>query len=91
MMAWIRRWKARRAHEKQLRECREDGHNLIRTGELTPGKMVGGSAIPVGKPHFWLFACKCGYGEVNDVGTASPYRRPFDEGLRLMEEAKKEK
>lgn len=83
IVSFFRRWRQRRAKEKQLRACREDGHTLNRCGEMTPGRMVDGAPVATGKPEFWLFSCKCGYGEANDVGVASPYRRPWDEAERM--------
>lgn len=87
ILAWWRRRKARIKHEKQIQECREDGHFLVRSGELTPATMKGGAPVPTGKPDFWLFSCKCGYSEVNDVGTVGPYRRTWDDGEHLKKTA----
>lgn len=90
MIGFFKRWQAKRKHEAQLKICREDGHFLKHAGELTPGKMVNGAAVPIGPAEFWIYSCLCGYSEINDV-SLRPYRRPFDEGERLKKEASVEK
>lgn len=82
MIGWFRRWKAARVKAKNLETCRREGHLLLKSGEATPGKMVGGAAIPTGPAEFWFYSCKCGYGELNDPGPAS-YRRSVEEAERL--------
>ena len=91
MIKWFKRWRAARAREALIRICREDGHFLAHSGELTPHKMVGGVPVPTGPAEFWLYSCqnKCGYGEVNDPRKA-PYRRDFEEGERLKRQHSKE-
>lgn len=84
--SFIKQYRARRKREKQLRTCREDGHFLTHSGELTPSKLVGGIPIPVGRAEFWIYSCPCGYSEVNDP-KMRPYRRSFEEAERLKLEA----
>lgn len=88
MIKWWRRWRAKKRHEKQLRECQEDGHFLVRAGEMQEARMVGGAPVPLDKkPEFEIFGCKCGYHEVNDAGTKAPYRRDYLDGERLKKTA----
>lgn len=88
MIGIIRRYLQEKKVEKQRQKCRMEGHLLIRSGELTPGKMVGGAAVPSGPAEYGLYACACGYGECNELDL-KPYRRSYREGVQLMEESKK--
>ena len=88
MIGWFKRWRARRVQQAKNEACQRDGHLLMRSGEMTPGKMVGGAGVPIGKPEFGLYSCKCGYGEINELDMI-PYRRPWDEGEQLKAEARK--
>lgn len=84
----FKRWRQKRAKARQLKACQRDGHTLVRNGEMTPGRMVKGKPVAHGKPDFWLFACKCGYGEVNDVGTKDGYRRSWEDAEKLKNSSK---
>lgn len=85
MIGMFSRWRARRRHERQLALCKQFGHSMTRSGELTPAKEVGGVSVPTGPAEFWIFSCKCGYSEVNDVGLGS-YVRSYADGEKLKEE-----
>ena len=85
MIKGLKAWNEARKLEKRLIYCRLNGHTLERCGEMNEARMIGGAPVKQGPPVFWLFSCinKCGYGEVNDVGTRSPYARSYIEGERL--------
>lgn len=77
MIKFFKRWWLARAKKKHLANCERDGHLLNRVGELSPGTSIGAVTGPA---EFWLFACKCGYGEIEVVGKKSPYRRSWEAG-----------
>ena len=66
----------RHAQASQLRVCRENGHFLVHSGQLGDDS---------GAARLWIMLCKCGYGEMVDVGT-KPYVRGFEEAERLKKE-----
>ena len=85
MIGWIKGIFAKKKRARIVKNCRENGHFLKRTGELSPADQSGAATGPA---EFWLMGCVCGYTEVQEI-ESKPMRRSFEDGERMIKEQSK--